>query len=170
MDRDSATCLLLFESLDFPSCCHFVFPVGLSWGVWYCCFQNAYLEASLYVLEHEMWRFNNWVCLLLSSIHLEAVPFDVPSWTHRYPLFVGVKYMFIFFLFVYRIFCVCMCVCLIDCRSYLHMGFPGGTVVKNLPAKAGDTRDMGLIPGLGRNPWIRKGQPTPVFLPGKSHE
>ena len=50
------------------------------------------------------------------------------------------------------------------------MGFPGGTVVKNLPAKAGDTRDMGLIPGLGRNPWIRKGQPTPVFLPGKSHE
>ena len=32
------------------------------------------------------------------------------------------------------------------------MGFPGGTVVKNLPAKAGDTRDMGLIPGLGRSP------------------
>merc|ERR1712136_287756 len=55
MDRDSATCLLLFESLGFPSCCHFVFPVGLSWGVWYCCFQNAYLEASLYVLEHTGW-------------------------------------------------------------------------------------------------------------------
>lgn len=80
MDRDSGTCLLLFESLGFPSCCHFVFPVGLSWGVWYCCFQNAYLEASLYVLEHEMWQFSNKVCLLLSSIHLEAVPFDVPSW------------------------------------------------------------------------------------------
>ena len=27
------------------------------------------------------------------------------------------------------------------------MGFPGGSVVKNLPADAGD---MGLIPGLGR--------------------
>jgi len=80
MDRDSATCLLLFESLGFPSCCHFVFPVGLSWGVWYCCFQNAYLEASLYVLEHEMWRFNTWVCLHLSSICLETVPFDVSSW------------------------------------------------------------------------------------------
>ena len=26
-------------------------------------------------------------------------------------------------------------------------GFPGGAVVKNLPATAGDTRDMGLIPG-----------------------
>ena len=27
--------------------------------------------------------------------------------------------------------------------------FPGGSVVKNLPANARDTRDMGLIPGLG---------------------
>ena len=26
-------------------------------------------------------------------------------------------------------------------------GFPGGSVVKNLPANAGDTRDAGLIPG-----------------------
>ena len=25
-------------------------------------------------------------------------------------------------------------------------------VVKNLPAKAGDTRDLGLIPGWGRSP------------------
>ena len=30
------------------------------------------------------------------------------------------------------------------------MGFPGGPVVKNLPANAGEARDMGLIPGLGR--------------------
>ena len=29
------------------------------------------------------------------------------------------------------------------------IGFPGGTVVKNLPANAGDTRDVGSIPGLG---------------------
>ena len=28
------------------------------------------------------------------------------------------------------------------------MGFPGGSVVKNLPAKVGDA---GLIPGLGRS-------------------
>ena len=41
------------------------------------------------------------------------------------------------------------------------MGFPGGTVVKNLPANAGDTkrRDMGLIPGLGRSPGIGNGYP-----------
>ena len=32
------------------------------------------------------------------------------------------------------------------------MGFPDGSVVKNLPANAGDTGDVGLIPGSGRFP------------------
>ena len=32
--------------------------------------------------------------------------------------------------------------------------FPGGAVVKNLPANAGDTRAMGSIPGLGRFPGV----------------
>ena len=42
-------------------------------------------------------------------------------------------------------------------------------VVKNTPANAGDTRGMGLTPGLGRFLWSRKWQPTPGFLPGESH-
>ena len=45
-------------------------------------------------------------------------------------------------------------------------GFLGGAVVKNPPATAGD---VGSTPGLGREPWRRKWQPTPVSLPGKSH-
>ena len=32
-------------------------------------------------------------------------------------------------------------------------------VVKNPPANAGDTRDMGLIPGLGRSPGEGSGDP-----------
>ena len=36
------------------------------------------------------------------------------------------------------------------------MGFPGGTVVKNLPA---DSRDAGLIPGSGRSPGGGNGNP-----------
>ena len=32
------------------------------------------------------------------------------------------------------------------------MGFPGGSVVKKPPANAGDIRDVGSIPGLGRSP------------------
>ena len=43
-------------------------------------------------------------------------------------------------------------------------GFPGGSVVKNPPANAGDAGDMGSIPGSERSPWRRKWQPTPVFL------
>ena len=31
-------------------------------------------------------------------------------------------------------------------------GYPGGSVVKNLPANAEDERDTGLIPGSGRSP------------------
>ena len=31
-------------------------------------------------------------------------------------------------------------------------GFSGDSVVKNLPANAGNTRDAGLIPGSGRSP------------------
>ena len=41
--------------------------------------------------------------------------------------------------------------------------------VKNPSANAEDIRDVGLIPGLGRFPWRRAWQPTPVFLPGESH-
>ena len=36
------------------------------------------------------------------------------------------------------------------------MGFPGGTVVKNLSANA---RDTGLIPGLGRTLGVGNGNP-----------
>ena len=41
-------------------------------------------------------------------------------------------------------------------------------VVKNPPAKAGDMKDVGPIPGSGRFPWRRKWQPTPAFLAGES--
>ena len=48
-------------------------------------------------------------------------------------------------------------------------GFPGGSMVRNPPANAENSEDKGLILGLGSSPWRRKCQPTPVFLPGKSH-
>ena len=38
-------------------------------------------------------------------------------------------------------------------------------VVKNLPANAGEVRDMGWIPGSGSSPGGGKWQPTPIFLP-----
>jgi len=49
------------------------------------------------------------------------------------------------------------------------MGFPGGTVVNNLPANAGDEKRHGFDPWVAKIPWSRKWQPTPVFLAGKFH-
>ena len=37
--------------------------------------------------------------------------------------------------------------------------YPGGSVVKNLPANVGDTGDAGSIPGLGRSPGGGHGNP-----------
>ena len=48
---------------------------------------------------------------------------------------------------------------------YTHRGFPGGSVVKNSPANAGDM----FSPWVRNIPWRRKWQPTPVFFPGKSN-
>ena len=41
----------------------------------------------------------------------------------------------------------------------VSQSFPGGTVVKNLPANAGDARDMGSVPGSGRCPGVGNGNP-----------
>ena len=40
-----------------------------------------------------------------------------------------------------------------------NMGFPGGSVVKNPPANAGGSGDVGLIPGLGRSLGGGSGKP-----------
>ena len=40
---------------------------------------------------------------------------------------------------------------------------------KNPSANAGDTGDLGSIPGGGKIPWRRAWQPTPVFLLGEFH-
>ena len=42
----------------------------------------------------------------------------------------------------------------------------GSSVVKNPPAKC---KRLGFDPWVRKIPWRRKWQPTPVFLPGKSH-
>ena len=36
---------------------------------------------------------------------------------------------------------------------------PSGTMINNLPASAGDTRDVGSIPGQGRSPGVGNGSP-----------
>ena len=43
-------------------------------------------------------------------------------------------------------------------------------LVKNMPANAGDIRRHGFDAWVEKIPWKRAQQPTPVFLPGESHE
>ena len=50
------------------------------------------------------------------------------------------------------------------CFSNLTLGFPDGSVVKNLSANAGDTRDIGTIPGWGRSPGIGNSNPLHSIL------
>ena len=51
---------------------------------------------------------------------------------------------------------------------HLHLDFAGDIVVKRSPANAGDTRDVGSIPGL-ENP-LEDGMAThSILLPGESH-
>ena len=49
--------------------------------------------------------------------------------------------------------------------SMAFKGFPGGSVVKNPPAK----QEMQVLPRVRKIPWSRKWQPSPAFLHGKSH-
>ena len=49
--------------------------------------------------------------------------------------------------------------CEIFDSHYIAKDFLGGTVVKNPPAKTGDARDMGLIPGCRRSPGEGNGNP-----------
>ena len=56
---------------------------------------------------------------------------------------------------------------------YITKAFPGipdGSAGKESARSAGDTGDAASIPGSGRAPGGGKWEPTPVFLPEKSHE
>ena len=52
--------------------------------------------------------------------------------------------------------------------AFPQLGLPGGSMVKNLPANAGDT-SCRFNPWFRKIPWSRKWKPTLVFLPGQSH-
>ena len=48
-------------------------------------------------------------------------------------------------------------------HGYIVKGFPGGTVVKNPSAYAGDARDSSSIPGLGKCPGGGNGNPLSIL-------
>ena len=65
-----------------------------------------------------------------------------------------------------RSFCLFICLFVHLFLSNFRIDFPGGSVVKNLPAKC---RRCGFDPWIGKIPWRREWQLTPIFLPEKFH-
>ena len=82
---------------------------------------------------------------------------------------------------------VCICPCLFVClffnflpiqvtaehsvelsRGPSSMGFSGGTVIRICPPMQ-ELKRLGFVPWIGKIPWSRKWQPTPVLLSGKLH-
>ena len=53
--------------------------------------------------------------------------------------------------------------------SMYILDFPDGSAGEESTCRVGDTGDPGWILGSGRSPGRGKWQPTPVFLPEKSH-
>ena len=49
------------------------------------------------------------------------------------------------------------------------MGFPGGISGKEPTYQMKETHETLFDPWVGKIPWRRAWQPTPVFLPGESH-
>ena len=88
---------------------------------------------------------------LLGIIYLEVVSIQNPTSLCITILDTSLTGSFLFSLFFFHV-----------------PGFPGSTVVKNLPAIAGHTRYLASIPGQ-EDALSRKWQPTPIFFPGKFH-
>ena len=50
--------------------------------------------------------------------------------------------------------------------AWRWLGLPTWHRLKNLPANAGNARDLGLIPGSGRSPEVGNGNPLQYSCPG----
>ena len=77
-------------------------------------------------------------------------------------------------IFSFSIFILCIAHLFPFCIAKIYLklciilwGLPRGSVVKSQPANVGDAGDEGFDPWVGKIPWRRKWQPSPIFLPGK---
>ena len=58
---------------------------------------------------------------------------------------------------------------LIKQEAWYWWGFPGGASGKEPACQSRRHRRCGINPWVGKIPWRRKWEPTPVFFPGESH-
>ena len=83
------------------------------------------------------------------------------------------SYKFLFVMRTYKIysqsnFQTCNTV-LLTVVTMLYVGFPGGSSGKLPACRCRRRKRSGFYPWVGKIPWRRAWQPTPVFLPEESH-
>ena len=69
----------------------------------------------------------------------------------------------------FREIALAFCLFVLITGLYVFLGFPGGSMIKNLHVSVGDPVVSGSIPGSGRSPGVWKWQHVPVFLPETFH-
>ena len=105
-----------------------------------------------------LWLASTPIAFLLTD-HSQACPFPWlgPSYTTKNKTVSG------WFLRGDSILLYNLCACSVA-QSCLTLCFPGGTVVKNLPANARVARDVCLVPGSGRSPGVENGNPLQYLV------
>ena len=92
------------------------------------------------IMEHSL--------VMMGSMTIKVLP--------NKAFYVSVNYIVVC---VYVCVCVCVCVCVVCvCVYYIHLGFPGGSVVKILPAmhEMQETR----VQSLGQEDFLEEGMAT----------
>ena len=146
--------LSLFTSVwrhPYKTCIVLLCPCILTvykWSYSVTCLQSTIPWRPIHV---PLWKCNSLLSPAVTSYPLafwRILTSYNPSWTLSYPLkghsAVGRTWTMV--------------------TTHPQLGLPGGWDGKVAACNAGD---LGLI--SGKIPWRRKWQPTPVFLPGKSH-
>ena len=108
----------MFKDFSKPGCC-------------FICFNNLPSSAAI-----------------LNSVWASSISEANSYWPLGFPsLYTGP--LVYYHLLHYELSSLCIPCALSTLRAYVEFirGFPGGSVIKNLPGGAGDTGDLGLIPG-----------------------
>ena len=146
----------------------FVFLLGMFYFSIYLLLINVYCSVVTFQCCASFYCITKWISH--TYIYIYPFPFGFPfylgyhsvlSWVH-YSMFLSVVYFIHSINSAYESF---------QPPDSSHpipfQGFPSGTTGKNPPAGRGHRR-YGFDPCVGKMPWRRAWQPTPVFLPGES--
>ena len=133
-----------------------VWRVYIEWND-FSTYYNEGNEFSVYcLLDITNWMFSCYFRLSETS-HLIPLLNEVASAISTFPFLIPFPNL-VTRITLYLVTQIIYVAVILD-SSKQSLGFPGDSMVKNLPAIAEDTGDMGSIPGLGRSPGEGNGNP-----------